>query len=351
MNKLTITFNNYKKYDFITDDTNIQENDFVLVMSPVSDSGFGIARVKEVEENTEDINHKLIFSKINIVGDIAQELLDRTDYDHGEIFIQDAEITFLYKKGKEKALQKIFSDFIDNKIEFLSIQKRDIGNIFYMLQLSDVKTDNCIEIDFKVYKKYINVNKYECAKSQTWRAVEFENYVFDNIPKEPIVADIDDFEDTLSESIDIIKNAVSENVRYRITFSSGEYMLDDYVFEHKTFNGDGNYTFKQMCDEYDIFPLKTKKFIYDNVKSMCDTAVDVYTIDLILPIQIEVPDKYKELEFALNKTYVKIAEVEITALQPSPDVYDRYGTEGVDEEDIVITYDANTIIEFNPKYK
>ena len=218
-----------------------------------------------------------------------------------------------------------------------------------MLQLSDVKTDNCIEIDFRAYKKYINVNKYECAKAQTWKAVEFEDYVFDNIPKELIIADIDDFDDTLSESIDKIKDVVSENVRHRITFSSGEYMLDDYVFEHKTFNG--NYTFKQMCDEYDIFPLKTKKFIYDNVKSMCDTAVNVYTIDLILPIQIEVPDKYKELEFALNKTYVKIAEVEITALQPSPDVYDRYGTEGVDEEDIVITYDANTIIEFNPKYK
>lgn len=350
MNKISVSFNNYRIYDFITEDNNIQKNDFVLVMSPVSDSGFGIARVEEVEENTEDINHKLIFSKLNITGDIAQELLDRNVYDFGEIFLQSNEITFIYK-NREKSLQKIFSEFIDNYIKYIPIQKCDVEKEFYMLQLSDVKTDNCIEIDFKVYKKYINVNKYECAKSQTWRAVEFENYVFDNIPKEPIVADINDFENALSESIDKIKNAVSENVRYRITFSSGEYMLDDYVFEHKTFNGDGDYTFKQMCDEYDIFPLKTKKFIYDNVKSIYDTAVDVYTIDLILPIQIEVPDKYKELEFALNKTYVKIAEVEITALQPSPDVYDRYGTEGVDEEDIVITYDANTIIEFKPKYK
>ena len=350
MNKISVSFNNYRIYDFITEDNNIQKNDFVLVMSPVSDSGFGIARVEEVEENTEDINHKLIFSKLNITGDIAQELLDRNVYDFGEIFLQSNEITFIYK-NREKSLQKIFSEFIDNYIKYIPIQKCDVEKEFYMLQLSDVKTDNCIEIDFKVYKKYINVNKYECSKAQTWRAVEFEAYVFDNIPKELIIADIDDFDDTLSESIDKIKDVVSENVRHRITFSSGEYMLDDYVFEHKTFNGDGNYTFKQMCDEYDIFPLKTKKFIYDNVKSMCDTAVDVYTIDLILPIQIEVPDKYKELEFALNKTYVKIAEVEITALQPSPDVYDRYGTEGVDEEDIVITYDANTIIEFNPKYK
>ena len=350
MNKISVSFNNYRIYDFITEDNNIQKNDFVLVMSPVSDSGFGIARVEEVEENTEDINHKLIFSKLNITGDIAQELLDRNVYDFGEIFLQSNEITFIYK-NREKSLQKIFSEFIDNYIKYISIQKCDVEKEFYMLQLSDVKTDNCIEIDFKVYKKYINVNKYECAKSQTWRAVEFENYVFDNIPKEPIVADINDFENALSESIDKIKNAVSENVRYRITFSSGEYMLDDYVFEHKTFNGDGDYTFKQMCDEYDIFPLKTKKFIYDNVKSIYDTAVDVYTIDLILPIQIEVPDKYKDIEFALNTTYVKIAEAEITALQQSPDVYDRYGTEGVDEEDIVITYDANTIIEFNPKYK
>ena len=351
MKKLTVTFNNYKKYDFITDDTNIQENDFVLVTSPVSDSGFGIARVKEVEENTKDINHKLIFSKINIFGDIALELLDRADYDHGEIFIQESEITFIYKKDREKALQKIFSDFIDNKIEFLSIQKRDVGNIFYMLQLSDVKTDNCIEIDFKVYKKYININKYECAKAQTWRVVEFENYVFDNIPKEPIIADIDDFEDALSESLDKIKDVVSENIKYRIKASVEDWMLDDYVFEHKTYDGDGNYTFNQMCDEYDIFPLKTKKIIYDNVKSIYDTAINAYTIDLILPIQIEVPEKYKELEFALNTTYVKIAEVEITALQQSPDVYDRYGTEGVDEEDIITVYDANAIIEFNPKYE
>lgn len=350
MNKISVSFNNYRIYDFITEDNNIQKNDFVLVMSPVSDSGFGIARVEEVEENTEDINHKLIFSKLNITGDIAQELLDRNVYDFGEIFLQSNEITFIYK-NREKSLQKIFSEFIDNYIKYIPIQKCDVEKEFYMLQLSDVKTDNCIEIDFKVYKKYINVNKYECAKSQTWRVVEFENYVFDNIPKEPIVADINDFENALSESIDKIKNAVSENVRYRITFSSGEYMLDDYVFEHKTFNGDGDYTFKQMCDEYDIFPLKTKKFIYDNVKSIYDTAVDVYTIDLILPIQIEVPDKYKDIEFALNTTYVKIAEAEITALQQSPDEYDRYGTEGVDEEDIVITYDANTIIEFNPKYK
>ena len=80
-------------------------------------------------------------------------------------------------------------------------------------------------------------------------------------------------------------------------------------------------------------------------------CINAYTIDLILPIQIEVPDKYKELEFALNTTYVKIAEVEITALQQSPDVYDRYGTEGVDEEDIITVYDANAIIEFNPKYE
>lgn len=351
MNKISVSFNNYKIYDFITEDTNIQENDLVLVTSPVSDSGFGIARVEEVEENTEDINHKLILSKLNITGDIAQELLDRNLYDFGEIFLQSNEITFIYKKYREKALQKIFNELIDDKIKYIPIQKCDVGEEFYMLQLSDVKTDNCIEIDFRTYKKYINVNKYECAKAQTWGAVEFENYVFDDIPKELIVADIDDFEDALSESIDMIKNTVSENVRYRITFSSGEYMLDDYVFEHKTFNGDGNYTFKQMCDEYDIVPLKTRKFIYDNVESIYDTAVDVYTIDLILPIQIEVPDKYKELEFALNTTYVKIAEVEITALQPSPDVYDRYGTEGVDEEDIVMTYDANTIIEFNPKYK
>jgi len=351
MNKISVSFNNYRIYDFITEDTNIQENDFVLVTSPVSDSGFGIARVEEVEENTEDINHKLIFSKLNITGDIAQELLDRNLYDFGEIFLQSNKITFIYKKYKEKALQKIFSELIDDKIKYIPIQKCDAEKEFYMLQLSDVKTDNCIEIDFRAYKKYINVNKYQCAKAQTWKAVEFEDYVFDNIPKELIIADIDDFDDTLSESIDKIKDVVSENVRHRITFSSGEYMLDDYVFEHKTYDGDGNYTFKQMCDEYDIFPLKTKKFIYDNVKSIYDTAVDVYTIDLILPIQIEVPDKYKELEFALNKTYVKIAEVEITALQPSPDVYDRYGTEGVDEEDIVITYDANTIIEFNPTYK
>ena len=350
MNKISVSFNNYRIYDFITEDNNIQKNDFVLVMSPVSDSGFGIARVEEVEENTEDINHKLIFSKLNITGDIAQELLDRNVYDFGEIFLQSNEITFIYK-NREKSLQKIFSEFIDNYIKYIPIQKCDVEKEFYMLQLSDVKTDNCIEIDFKVYKKYINVNKYECAKSQTWRAVEFENYVFDNIPKEPIVADINDFENALSESIDKIKNAVNENVRYRITFSSGEYMLDDYVFEHKTYNGDGNYTFKQMCDEYDIFPLMTKKFIYDNVKSIYDTAIDAYTVDLILPVQIEVPDEYKDLEFALNTTYVKIAEVEITALQQSPDEYDRYGTEGVDEEDIVTIYDANTIIEFNPKYK
>ena len=63
MNKISVSFNNYRIYDFITEDNNIQKNDFVLVMSPVSDSGFGIARVEEVEENTEDINHKLIFSK------------------------------------------------------------------------------------------------------------------------------------------------------------------------------------------------------------------------------------------------------------------------------------------------
>lgn len=350
MNKVTVTFNNYKSYNFISEDITIKENDFVLVTSPVSDSGFGVARVEEVEKNTEDINHKLIFSKLNISGDIALELLDRADYDHGEIFIQESEITFIYKKYKEKALQKFFGELIDDKIKYIPIQKRDVGKEFYMLQLSDVKTDNCIEIDFRVYKKYINVSKYECAKSQTWRAVEFEKMNY-SLPTEFIVSDIDDFEDALSESIDIIKNTVSENVRYRITFSSGEYMLDDYVFEHKTFNGDGNYTFKQMCDEYDIFPLMTKKFIYDNVKSIYDTAIDAYTIDLILPMQIEVPDKYKELEFALNTTYVKIAEVEITALQQSPDVYDRCGTEGVDEDDIITIYDANAIIEFNPKYK
>ena len=340
MNKLTVTFNNYKTYDFVTDDTNIQENDFVLVTSPVSDSGFGIARVKEVEENTKDINHKLIFSKINIFGDIALELLDRADYDHGEIFIQESEITFIYKKDREKALQKFFSELIDEQIKFIPIQKCDVGKEFYMLQLSDVKTDNYIEIDFRVYKKYINVNKYECAKAQTWGAVEFENYVFDDIPKEPIVTDIDDFEDTLSESIDIIKNTVSENVRYRITSSSGDYMLDDYVFEHKTFNGDGNYTYDEMCKEYDIFSSNTKEFIDNNVESIYDTAINAYTIDLILPLQVEVPDKYKDIDFAL-KTYVKIAESTITAIKSVEErVY-------VPDEDLLLSHEPQAIIEFN----
>ena len=340
MNKLTVTFNNYKTYDFITEDITIQENDFVLVMSPVSDSGFGIARVKEVEENTEDTNHKLIFSKLNISGDIAQELLDRNAYDFGEIFLQNNEITFIYKKDREKALQKIFSELIDDKIEYIPIQKHDVGNEFYMLSLADAKTDNCIEIDFRVYKKYINVNKYECAKAQTWRAVEFENYVLDNIPKEPIVTDIDDFEDALSESIDTIKNAVNENVRYRITASSGEYMLDDYVFEHKTFNGDGNYTYDEMCKEYDIFSSNTKEFIDNNIESIYDTAINVYTIDLILPIKIEVPDKYKDIDSAL-KTYVKIAESTITAIKSVEErVYDP-------DEDLLLFHEPQAIIEFN----
>ena len=340
MNKLTVTFNNYKTYDFIIEDTNIQENDFVLVTSPVSDSGFGVARVKEVEENTEDINHKLIFSKLNITGDIAQELLDRNSYDFGEIFLQSNEITFIYKKDREKPLQKIFSEFIDNLINYIPIQKCDVGKEFYMLQFSDIKTDNCIEIDFKVYKKYINVNKYKCAKTQTWKAVEFEEYVLDDIPKEPIVTDIDDFEDTLSESIDIIKNTVSENVRYRITSSSGDYMLDDYVFEHKTFNGDGNYTYDEMCKEYDIFSSNTKEFIDNNIESIYDTAINVYTIDLILPIKIEVPDKYKDIDFAL-KTYVKIAESTITAIKSVEErVY-------VPDEDLLLSHEPQAIIEFN----
>ena len=339
MNKISIAFNNNKTYDFITDDTNIQEDDFVLVTSPVSDSGFGIARVKEVEENTEDINHKLIFSKLNITGDIAQELLDRNVYDFGEIFLQSNEITFIYK-NREKSLQKIFSEFIDNYIKYISIQKCDVEKEFYMLQLSDVKTDNCIEIDFKVYKKYINVNKYECTKAQTWKTVEFEEYVLDGIPKEPIVTDIDDFEDTLSESIDIIKNTVSENVRYRITSSSGDYMLDDYVFEHKTFNGDGNYTYDEMCKEYDIFSSNTKEFIDNNIESIYDTAINVYTIDLILPIKIEVPDKYKDIDFAL-KTYVKIAESTITAIKSVEErVY-------VPDEDLLLSHEPQAIIEFN----
>ena len=340
MNKISVAFNNNKTYDFITDDTNIQEDDFVLVTSPVSDSGFGIARVKEVEENTEDINHKLIFSKLNITGDIAQELLDRNSYDFGEIFLQSNEITFIYKKYREKALQKIFNELIDDKIKYIPIQKCDVGKEFYMLQLSDVKTDNCIEIDFRVYKKYIHVNKYECAKAQTWGAVEFEDYVFDDIPKEPIVTDIDDFEDTLSESIDIIKNTVSENVRYRITSSSGDYMLDDYVFEHKTFNGDGNYTYDEMCKEYDIFSSNTKEFIDNNIESIYDTAINVYTIDLILPIKIEVPDKYKDIDFAL-KTYVKIAESTITAIKSVEErVY-------VPDEDLLLSHEPQAIIEFN----
>ena len=340
MNKISVAFNNNKTYDFITDDTNIQEDDFVLVTSPVSDSGFGIARVKEVEENTEDINHKLIFSKLNITGDIAQELLDRNSYDFGEIFLQSNEITFIYKKDREKPLQKIFSEFIDNLINYIPIQKCDVGKEFYMLQFSDIKTDNCIEIDFRVYKKYINVNKYECAKAQTWSVLELEDYVFDDIPKEPIVVDIEDFEDTLSESIDIIKNTVSENVRYRITSSSGEYMLDDYVFEHKTFNGDGNYTYDEMCKEYDIFSSNTKEFIDNNIESIYDTAINVYTIDLILPIKIEVPDKYKDIDFAL-KTYVKIAESTITAIKGVEErVY-------APDEDLLLSYEPQAIIEFN----
>ncbi|EJU22540.1 hypothetical protein HMPREF1143_1774 [Peptoanaerobacter stomatis] len=351
MNKITVTFNNYKTYDFITDDINIQENDFVLVTSPVSDSGFGIARAVEVEENTQDTYHKQIVSKLNVVGDLAQEISEQTYYDFGEIFLQSNEITFLYKKDKEKTLQKILSELIDDKIKYIPIQKYDVGNEFYMLQLSNIKTDNCVEIDYIINKMYINISKYDCAKTQTWRNVEFENYVFNNIPTEPVIINIEDFNDTLSESIDIIKNTVSENVRYRTTFSSGEYMLDDYVFEYKTYNGDNDYDFDEMCKEYNIFQLNTKKFIDDNIESIYDTAIRAYSIELILPIQIEVPDKYKELEFALNTTYVKIAEATITALQASPDVYDRYGTEWVDEEDVVTTYDANTIIEFNPKYK
>ena len=118
-------------------------------------------------------------------------------------------------------------------------------------------------------------------------------------------------------------------------------MLDDYVFEHKTFNGDGNYTYDEMCKEYDIFSSNTKEFIDNNIESIYDTAINAYTIDLILPIQIKVPDKYKELEFDLNTTYVKIAEAEITAIKGVEErVYDP-------DEDLFLSYEPQAIIEFN----
>lgn len=345
MNKLTVTFNNYKSYNFITENTNIQENDFVLVMSPVSDSGFGVARVKEVEENTQDTYHKPIVSKLNMIGDIAQEVYENLMfYDVNNILLKNENLFLMYNNRKEIAAQKILSHLIDNICEYKIIKKYHVFDNFYKLELSDKISDNCIEIDYLTHKVYVNIKKYNYEfEPATWKEFKFEEIDY-NLPKEFIVSEIDDFEDALSESIDIIKNTLSENdLRYRVTYSNEDDMLDEYVFDFKSYNGDGDFDFEQMLEHYNIFPLKTKKFICDNVESIYDSVVKPYTIDLILPIQIEAPNKYKELESYLNKKYVKIAEVEITALEKYPDIYDR------DEEEF--DYDTKTIIEFNPKYK
>lgn len=76
MNKVSLAFNSTrdKLYDFITKDNTITYDDLVCVTSPISEKGFAIASVQEIEKDTDDLGHIEIISKLKYSSKLVERL-------------------------------------------------------------------------------------------------------------------------------------------------------------------------------------------------------------------------------------------------------------------------------------
>ena len=353
MTKVTVKFNyDSKPYDFITDRNNINIGDLVCVVSPVSESGLGIARVSDIEENTDDLNHSFILSKLSFGPEIPKEFLSRNEYFNGQILLKDNELYFMNRKDKTNDLQKNINFMLDYEIDSLILRKCLIRDKIYELRQVDSMNDKCIEIDLDATKIYIEVEEYNFDKDLNitdWRHFDFE---YDNqyceMPKDLIEIEVEGIETTLDDAIEYLSEKLDMSIRYRLK-DCVEDNLGCYFEEMLSYYDIGcNENIPLLCKKISLSSKRIRETALSNVENSYKENIAAYTVELITPIEIEVPYNYNHIKHLLQENYIQFATIEVFAMQQSSDVW--YDNDDYDTEPIEFDYSIYTVIDCNPTY-
>lgn len=354
MTKLTVQFNyNSKTYDFITDIEDINIDDIVCVKSPVSESGFGIARVVDIEENTNDLEHSSILSKIRYGNEVPKEILERKEYVNGHLLVKDEQMYFMNGRNRTNDLPKNMNYMIDYDVESLIIRPIFKKTYFYELVLVETPNERCIEIDTNETIFYIEVIKYKLDEEliiTDWKTFEFD---YDNqyckLPKELVKIELDDIGELFDESIDYFMETVGDPLYYRIK-DRVEDILGCYFDEFGgCYNVSGSNSTLEMCNNLSLSSKKIRETMLSNIDDWDRERIAAYTVELIAVVPAKVPEKYKYMEHLLQRTYLNFANVELFAKQHTTEVW--YDNDDYDTEPIEFEYPIYAVIDCNPTYK
>lgn len=305
MNKLSLCFNpnRSKMYNFITNDITIACDDLVCVTSPISKKGFAIAAVQEIEENTNDVEHIEIISKLKSCNALAQilSIADKTTYFHiyltqEEFYFRESNYTNHITKQLSYLLDLEFDDYIlisDNTIEK-----------YYKLTKSKIPSEDYFEVDLLIHKIYINIEELnldniECKyhlKNLTIEVDEEKNKFLKN-KLETIYEFYDDDAPEHDDAPLLAKRIINETlnddniITYRHHGFHLKEMLDDYVFSHKHYDEDKDATFDFLVEKYNIF----NDIVLESIERLdiYETSIESHTIEPLFLVNLSEEDKLK----------------------------------------------------------
>ena len=305
MNKLSLCFNPYrsKTYDFITNDTTIACDDLICVTSPVSEKGFAIAAVQEIEENTNDVEHIEIISKVKSCNALVHSLsiTDKTTSFH--IYLTKEEFYFR-ESNYTNHIAKQLSYLLDLEFDDYILISDDTVEKYYKLTKSKIPSENYFEVDLLIHKIYINIEEINLDN------IEFEYYLRDltieideeknEQLKNKLEAIYEFYDDDVPESDDaslLAKRIINETlnddniITYRHHGYHLEDKLDDYVFFYKQDDEDRDETFDFLVEKYNIFNNIELEAI-ENV-DIYETFIDSHTIEPLFLTSLSEEDKQK----------------------------------------------------------
>lgn len=305
MNKLSLCFNpnRSKTYDFITNDATIACDDLICVTSPVSEKGFAIAAVQEIEENTNDVEHIEIISKVKSCNALAQSLsiVDETTSFH--IYLTKEEFYFR-ESNYTNHIAKQLSYLLDLEFDDYILISDDIVEKYYKLTKSKIPSENYFEVDMLIHKIYINIEEInldniECKYYLKDLTIEIDEEKNEQI-KDKLEAIYEFYDDDVPEHDDaslLAKRIINETlnddniITYRHHGYHLEDKLDDYVFFYKQDDEDRDETFDFLVEKYNIFNDIELEAI-ENV-DIYETFIDSHTIEPLFLTSLSEEDKQK----------------------------------------------------------
>lgn len=310
MNKLQVSFKNtyHNTYSFLTTDNSITRRDLLLVPSPVAEKGLAIVHVHKIEENTNDLNHVKVISKVRAEG-LATDLYSDWLIGSFTTYATNERIYCLKDKRKNhivKYLSKVldldFEEYItiynmvayDNDGEYTYYKPRA-----YKLTKSRKQSNDCFIVDMLSHKVYINVEELQLNDK-----VSFVNYLNEmeiDVDKEKSqilknnlksTYDIDETDDDTFSAPIFAKNIINNILNnddvhtYRHHGYRGRGGLDDYIFNYKYYDLEKNCDLNadELIKKYNIFNKDELATVKD--LDIYETFIDTQTIEPLILVPL-----------------------------------------------------------------